>query len=85
MGCLLFPFELIFDGIIYLIQKIVPEKAFSKGVRNVLEIFVNIFIFLLLLSMLLGVFALISDDEYTNYIGKFMFFIPLWIALLKSF
>lgn len=87
MGCLLFPFELLFDGAIegwlYLMQWIVPEKGLSRGLCIGLKILVGIFTIVLLISMILGIFALISEDEYVNYIGKFMVFIPLGISVVQ--
>ena len=45
MGCLLFPLELLFDGIIegwfFLMEWIVPEHYISHTVRIVLKIFVR--------------------------------------------
>ena len=80
MGCILFPFELIFEGIIegwfYLMQWFVPERVLRKGFRTALKIIVGLFMFL-------GIFALLSDDEYTNYMGKFMVFIPLGISVAQ--
>ena len=73
MGCILFPFELIFEGIIegwfYLMQWFVPERVLRKGFRTALKIIVGIFTIILFLFMFLGIFALLSDDEYTNYMG----------------
>lgn len=87
MGCLLLPFELLFDGAIegwfHLMQLIVPEKVLSQGYRIALKIIVGIFTIILFLSMFLGIFALISNDEYTNYIGKYMVFIPLVISAVQ--
>ena len=74
VGCILFPFELIFEGIIegwfYLMQWFVPERVLRKGFRTALKIIV-------------GIFTLLSDDEYTNYMGKFMVFIPLGISVAQ--
>lgn len=33
--------------------------------------------------MLLGVFALISDDAYTKSVGRYMVFIPLAISVVQ--
>ena len=35
--------------------------------------------------MLLGVFALISDDIYVKQIGRYMFFVPLIISAVQIF
>lgn len=64
-------------------QLIVPEKVLSQGYRIALKIIVGIFTIILFLSMFLGIFALISNDEYTNYIGKYMVFIPLVISAVQ--
>lgn len=64
-------------------QLIVPEKVLSQGFRIALKIIVGIFTIILFLSMFLGIFALISDDEYANYIGKLMVFIPLGISAVQ--
>lgn len=87
MGCLLFPFELLFDGAVdgwfYLMQWIVPEKVLPPGFRRVLKILVGIFSLAIFICAFLGVCALLSDDEYTNYIGRFMVFIPLGISAVQ--
>ena len=87
MGCLFFPLELLVDGIIdgwlYLMEWIVPERYISRTFRIVLKILVWIFSALLLFVMLLGVFAIISDDAYTKQIGRYMIFIPLGISAVQ--
>ena len=89
MGCLLFPLELLFDGIIegwfFLMEWIVPEHYISYTARIVLKIFVWVFSTLLLLIMFFGVVAIISDDEYINKIGRYMVFIPLCISAVQIF
>lgn len=89
MGCLMFPFELFFDGAIEgwlcLMQWIVPEKVLNKGVRVVLQILVYIFSAILFIVMFLGLIALFSDDKDLNYLGKFMVFIPLGISFVQVF
>lgn len=87
MGCLLFPLELLVDGIIegwlFLMEWIIPERYISRTFRIILKIFVWIFSALLLFVMLLGVFAIISDDVYTKQIGRYMIFIPLGISAVQ--
>ncbi len=87
MGCLLFPLELLVDGIIegwlYLMEWIVPERYLSRTLRVVLKVFVWIFSALLLFIMLLGFFALISSDSDTHLLGKYMIFVPLGISAVQ--
>ena len=87
MGCLLFPLELLIDGIIegwfYLMEWIIPEKYLSCTFRVVLKVLVWIFSGLLLFTMLLGIFAVISSDPDTHLLGKYMIFIPLGISAVQ--
>ena len=84
MGCLFFPLELlgnaIIEGWFFLMEWIIPERYFSRTFRAVLRVLVWVFSALLLFAMLLGVFALISDDIYVRQIGRYMLFIPLGIS-----
>ena len=87
MDCLFFPLELLVDAIIegwfFLMEWIIPEQYLSRTFRTVLRILVWVFSALLLFIMLLGVFALISDDIYVKQIGKYMLFIPLGISAVQ--
>lgn len=87
MGCLLFPLELLVDGIIegwfYLMEWIIPEKYISRTFRIVLKIIVWIFSGLLFLIMGLGVFAIISSDPDIHLLGKYMVFVPLGISAVQ--
>ena len=87
MGCLFFPLELFGDAIIegwfFLMEWIIPERYLSRTIRTVLRILVWVFSALVLFIMLLGVFALISDDIYVRQIGKYMLFIPLGISAVQ--
>jgi len=87
MGCLFSFFELLIEGIIdgwfYLMQLIIPKRCLSRTFRNILKNTVRVFSALLLFSMILGIFALISDDEYTRQFGRYMFFIPLGISAVQ--
>ncbi len=87
MGCLFFPLELLVDGIIegwlYLMECIVPERYLSRAFRIVLKVFVWIFSALLLFTMLLGIFAIISPDPDTHLLGKYMVFVPLGISAVQ--
>ena len=87
MGCLFFPLELLVDGIIeswlYLMEWIVPERYLSRTFRIVLKVFVWIFSALLLFTMLLGIFSIISPDPETHLLGKYMVFVPLGISAVQ--
>ena len=89
MGCLFFPLELLVDAIIdgwfLLMEWIIPERYLSHTFRTVFRILVWVFSALLLFVMLLGVFAIISDDIYVKQIGKYMLFIPLGISAVQIF
>ena len=79
--------ELIGDTIVDLwfaaMQWIIPKKLLSKGVRIVLKLLIGVFSFLLFIAMILGVFALISDDPSTRQAGRCMVFIPLGISAVQ--
>ncbi len=87
MGCLFFPLELlvnaIIDGWFFLMEWIIPDRYLSNTFRTVLKKLVWVFSVFLLLVMLLGVFAIISDDTYTKQIGRYMLFIPLGISAVQ--
>lgn len=87
MGCLLLPFELIFDAIMdgwfFLMQLIVPENKFSKGLRIILKILVGAFTIILFVIMFLGVFAILSDDADTRQLGKWMILVPLGLSVIQ--
>ena len=83
MGCLFeFIFDVFIDGWFDLMLLIGPEKWSSKRLQIFLKIIVVIITCLLFIVMFLGVFALISDDEYTKTIGRYMVYIPLAISLV---
>ncbi len=84
MGCLFeFIFDVFIDGWFDLMLLIGPEKWSSKRLQIFLKIIVVIITCLLFIVMFLGVFALISDDEYTKTIGRYMVYIPLAISLVQ--
>lgn len=84
MGCLFeFIFDVFIDGWFDLMLLIVPEKWSNKRLQIFLKIIVVIITCLLFIVMFLGVFALISDDEYTKTIGRYMVYIPLAISLVQ--
>lgn len=84
MGCLFeFIFDVFIDGWFALMLLIVPEKWSSKRLQIFLKTIVVIITCLLFIVMFLGVFALISDDEYTKTIGRYMVYIPLAISLVQ--
>ena len=80
-------FELIGDAILDMwftvMQLIVPEKLLSKRARSILKVIVGVFSCLLLITMVLGLFAIISDDVYTKQIGKYMLFVSLGISAVQ--
>lgn len=89
MGCLFeLIFEIIFEGMlegcVALMQWIIPEKTLSKKTYRVLKVLVVIFACVLFMSIFIGIFALISDDNpYEVEIGKRMVFIPLAIIVVQ--
>ena len=80
-------FELIGDAIIDMwfavMQWIIPEKALTKYVRSILKVIIGVFSCLLFISMVLGLFAIVSDNVYTSEIGKYMVFVPLCISVIQ--
>ena len=64
-------------------QWIVPQKQIGKRFRIILKIIVGTITALLLITMLLGIFAMISADEYIRHIGRRMVLIPLVISLVQ--
>ena len=87
MGWLFLPLELLVDGIIggwlYLMEWIVPERYISRTFRIILKVFVWIISALLLFVILVGVFAIISDDSYIKQLGMYMVFILLGISAVQ--
>lgn len=85
----IFPLELLVDGIIEgwfsLMEWIIPERFITRTLRIVLKIFVWIFSSLLLFVILLGAFAIISNDPDTKQLGRYMVFIPLGISAIQIF
>lgn len=75
--------DLIIDGWFELMQFIIPNKMASRKLRLFLKITVYIFSIILFASILLGVFAIISYDEYARKIGMYMIFIPLGISIIQ--
>ena len=80
-------FELIGDMLIDMwfavMQWIVPEKKLCKLTRRILKVIIGVFSCLMLITMVLGLFAIISDDAYTKHVGKYMIFIPLGISAIQ--
>ncbi len=80
-------FELIGDMLIDMwfavMQWIVPKKILGKRIRSILKVIIGVFSCLMLITMVLGLFAIISDDAYTKYVGKYMIFIPLGISAIQ--
>lgn len=82
-------FELIGDVILDMwfavMQWIVPEKSLGKRAQSTLKVIISVFSCLLLITMVLGLFAIISDEVYTKQIGRYMVFIPLGISVIQIF
>lgn len=76
-------FEGICDGWFYLMQWIVPDKMANKRFRMILKILVGIFSIGLLITTLIGLVIMFSNDEQTKGIGKYMVFVPLVISVLQ--
>ena len=94
MGCLSFLFDLIgeiiesifeavIEGHVKLMQRIIPERGLPKGLHKALKVLVAIFTGLLQFSMLLSIFAFISDDADTRQAGKYLLFVPLGISAVQ--
>jgi len=87
VGCLEFLLEFIFEavleGYITLMQWIIPQKRIGNRFQIILKTIVGIVTGLLLITMLLGIFAMLSADEYIVHIGRYMIFIPLAISLFQ--
>lgn len=75
--------EVIIEGWIYLMQLIIPEKNIGKKVRAALRIVVVIVTVILFISMIIGFFALFSDDEYEKQAGRYLLFVPLGISVFQ--
>jgi hypothetical protein len=75
--------DMIIDMWFYAMERIVPEKTLSKGTRIVLKLIVSVFSLLLFMTMVLGIFAVISDDPSTRQAGRCMIFIPLGISAVQ--
>ncbi len=91
MGCLLkilfFSIEVIVDdmieGCFQLMTWIVPQKMRSNTLRIILKVIVSIWTVFLFLTMILGIFAIISSDPETHRYGQYMVFIPLGICAIQ--
>ena len=75
--------DLLFDMWFAVMQWIIPVKMIGERARYILKIIIGIFSCLLLITMVLGLFAIISEDTYTKQIGKYMVFIPLGISAVQ--
>ena len=78
-----FILELILDAWFDLMQWIIPDIKRHKKLRIFLKILIGVFSFLLFMTMVLGICAIISDDPYTHLTGMYMFFIPFGISTLQ--
>ena len=75
--------DMLIDMWFAVMQWIVPKKILGKRIRSILKVIIGVFSCLMLITMVLGLFAIISDDAYTKYIGKYMIFIPLGISVIQ--
>lgn len=78
-----FVIEEFFDGWFCLMKWIVPEQVLSRKCQKVCKVLVGLFSSLLLLSMVLGVCAMLSDDAYTKATGQYMLFAPMAISAIQ--
>lgn len=87
LGCFGFLIDLIFDSVLEgyftLMQWIIPQKQIGKKFRTALKIIVGIFTVLLLFIMLVGFWALISEDAATKRVGRYMVYIPLAVSVVQ--
>ena len=92
MGCLFEIFiEIFIEGILNLVMFIylklahmlVPNKQISKKTETKVRNIITIVSVLLVLSLLIGLIFLLTDDAAFNAIGKYMTFIPLSIIGLQ--
>ena len=92
MGCLFDIFiEIFIEGILNLVMFIylklaymlVPNKKISEKTETKVLNIITIVSVLLVLSLLIGLIFLLTDDAAFNAIGKYMTFIPLSIIGLQ--
>lgn len=87
----MFLFELLLDLLMdcwfSLMQWIVPDRALGKTARRVLKLLVGAFSCVLLFSMIIGIFALISasvsQDPFVRKLGMYFVFVPLVISAVQ--
>lgn len=75
--------DLIMDCWFSLMQWIVPNRALGKTARIILKVLVGVFSCILLFLMIIGIFALISDDPYVKQIGRYLVFVPLGVSVVQ--
>lgn len=75
--------DLVVESWIYFMQLIVPEKMKDKSTVTVLKIIVGIVTCILLILMVLGIFAIISDEPYTRRIGRYIVLSSLGISAVQ--
>lgn len=87
MGCLFGFIDLLFEWLVEswfaLMRWIIPERFLGRKFRFALKLLVGIFSCLLYMMMFIGLFALISRDESTRQIGRYMVLIPLSISAIQ--
>lgn len=76
--------EFFIDGIVeswlWLMTRIVPEKRLSQKAATVLKIIATGFSVLLLLTAVIGILAVLSDDPLTKNVGRYLIMIPLLLS-----
>ncbi|HOA81043.1 MAG TPA: hypothetical protein PLI11_03045 [Clostridia bacterium] len=86
MGCLLMPFELLFDLIIEgwfsLMKGILPKKTYSTGFYVVLKIIIGIYSMILLVIFIIGILSAILTEATVFDLWK-LIFIPLGLSIAQ--
>lgn len=86
MGCLLLPFELIFDliieGWLSLMLWILPKKTFSIGLYIVLNILVAVYSAILLVMFVIGILAAVTTEATVFDLWK-LIFLPLGLSVTQ--
>lgn len=86
MGCLLLPFELIFDLIIEgwfsLMQWVVPKKTISTGFCTAFKILIGIYSAILMVIFIIGILCAIATELTVFDLWK-LIFIPLGLSVIQ--
>lgn len=92
MGCLMeIICEIFFEGLIELLghlylklmNLIVPKKTFSQKTEKIVKNVATIFGVILALTLIIGLFLLIPNEENVKTTGKYMVFISLFLIVLQ--